>query len=73
MGMVSWCILMGMNMRESGKMINFMAMGNIPVKMDILTRDNGPMERNKAEELRFGRMEKFMLDNLRMVSNMAEV
>lgn len=60
-------------MRESGKMINFMVMVNTYVKMDILTRDNGPMERNKAEEHKFGKTGKFMLANLRMVSNMAEV
>lgn len=73
MDTVNWCILTGTNMRESGKMINFMAMGNIPAKMDILMRDNGPTERNKAEEHKFGKMGRFMLGSLRMGLNMVEV
>jgi hypothetical protein len=53
--------------KVNGRMILFMVMENIFVKMDIYMRANGIKGKNKAKEIKFGKMVKHMLDNLKMV------
>ena len=73
MDRVRFIIMMGMFMKERGGMIRFMGRESIPALMDIFTRENGVITRNKVKVTKPGRMEKIILESLRMVPSMEEV
>lgn len=59
-------------MKVNGKMIYSIQRENIPVKMDIYTKVNGTMVKSREKVFKAGKMDKFMLDNLKRALSMAK-
>lgn len=56
--------------KACGKMIYFIKKESIHAKMDIFTMVNGTKVKNKERGLKAGKMDKFILENLKMVLSM---
>lgn len=69
---VKFFIQMVTIMKENGKMICFIKKENIHAKMDIPTKVNGIKEKKKEKVFKAGKMDRFILDNLKKVLNMVK-